>query len=189
MTHPRHDEYPEVPRGRDAGRFLDGTVTPETSFARQTMVEYRGEGAFPETSLLFDKHGDGFMLGITSKHKYGGFHSSYIIRTDLATYYADGDTFARVSPGEHGNADDVRPYETSTLGEGISGRIGGPVHLPGSEGPETVTGVELRYKHGIPGQRVEDKASPFVEGERVLATARGMIEARQRQIGRIAHTK
>lgn len=187
MTYPRRDQYPQVPQGRDAGRFLDGTVSPEISFGHQTMVEYRGEGAFPETTLLFDKHGDGFILGITSRHKYGGFHSTYMIRTDTATYFADGETFVRVTQDEDGKNEEIRPYEASTLGEGISGRIGGPVHLPGSEGPETVTSVELRYKHGIPGQKVEDKASPFVAGEKVLVTARAMIEARQRKIGKTAH--
>src|SRR4051812_9861723 len=128
-----YDGYPVVPQGKDSERFLDNTVTPETSFRRQTRVKYDGGQAMPETTLLFEEPDDGFIIGITSDHKHAGYFANYIIRTDKASYYGDPDTFARHELLNDGSGKgEIKAYNATTLGDGISGRIGGNITLPGA---------------------------------------------------------
>lgn len=180
MTDPAN-QYPVDPQGQEALRFMDLSVRPEATFEHQTIVEYDDQ-----TTLRFDEPGDGFLIGFGSIHKYAGGFSTYCIDTDQARYYGDGEIFARQEYGNEGaGKKKVQPFEATVLGDGISGRIGQDIMLPGAKDSEVVKAVELQYKVGLAGDVRGEGDSPFSVGEQLLGYANHQLEM-ARMIGHVA---
>lgn len=182
------DQYPINPQGPESGRLIDPSVTAETSFNEATRVQY-GSG---ETTLLFEKPGDGFQIGWISDNKYADGFSQTVIRTQSldgrgrASYVSDMDTLVRQSGPTRGRPNSVTVFEKEVLGSGVSGLIGQPIQLPGAKNPELVTSVELRWKGGPKGDRVENRPSPFVAGAKLLENARKQLDRKTKGIGSTA---
>lgn len=182
------DQYPIDPQGPESGRLIDPSVTAETSFNEATRVQY-GSG---ETTLLFEKPGDGFQIGWISDHKYADGFSQTVIRTqsrdgrERASYVSDMDTLVRQSGPVGRRPNNVRAFEKEVLEQGVSGRIGQLIQLPGAKSPEVVKNVELRWKGGPKGDKVENKPSPFVAGGILLERGRRQLDHKAKGIGSAA---